>query len=219
MKTSRLNNQGIAHPAILILLIVILGVIGFAGWYVWKLNAPQTDSKSTQPKAHPTTDKEKTEATASTVPKLISDEWLLRESAEASIKVPDGFNILVPESNPVNFVLPNDDGSLRYEKGTRAQVVGEPHKHFARGLLATYNSTGLNDLGTYLRSFKTYSGLDVEVKFYEENDTEDTVIPYGVKWLKYKVAKGDKMFTVDYMYEGEGIVDIIDEMVKTIVIK
>lgn len=38
MKANRSNNRGIAHLGILIVAVVVLGVIGFAGWSVYQQN-------------------------------------------------------------------------------------------------------------------------------------------------------------------------------------
>ena len=68
----------------------------------------------------------------------------------------------------VGFVLPDEpQGTLKYEQGKKAQVVGEPHKHFGLGLLAGRGPSQLNDLGTELKRFETYAGLPVIVKLYE----------------------------------------------------
>jgi hypothetical protein len=111
---------------------------------------------------------------------------------------------------------------LKYQEGIKAQVVGEPHKHFGPGLMASSSDTSYEDPnpGTYERGFKTYGGLDVEVRIFEQNDPDAvTTLPSGSKFLKYWVRKDGKYFYVGYIYKGEGIVYIIDEMVKTIIIK
>jgi hypothetical protein len=206
----------------ILLILVIIGIIGGTGWYVYASNkSADNSSNDTGSKTPPAKNNKAEPSPIPSTEKPLSADWLSRESAEASIRVPDGFNILVSNNDPVSFSLPDEpEGTLRYQAGTKAQVVGEPHKHFGLGLLASYGSTGLNDLGTYQRSFKTYSGLAVEVKLYEQNDPEAiTTIPYGSKYLKYKVTKDGKIFNVDYFYKGEGLVNIIDEMVKTITIK
>lgn len=215
------------------LLIVIVGLVGATGWYVLKSNkhdsngsAASYDTGQSSSQNSTLTGKEKTKGSTPkpSVTEKLSDNWLIRESAEASIKVPDGFNILVNGNHPVNFLLSNDQGELKYEPGTRARVVGENHKHFGLGLIVTYGSAKEEDVdpnpGTLQRNFKTYDGLDVEVRVFEQNDPEAvTTLPYGSTWLKYWVKKGDRYFYVGYIYKGDGIIEVIDEMAKTIVIK
>ena len=79
----------------------------------------------------------------------------------------------------------------KYEQGKKAQVVGEPHKHFGLGLLAGRGPSQLNDLGTELKRFETYAGLPVIVNFYEvPSDPEGpTTFVLGSKYLSFSVWK------------------------------
>ncbi len=217
MSNSQMRQAGFGVVGIVAVVLVVAALAGVSVVVFKKssgtktaVSAPSPTPQSDEPEATPMPADEK----------RLSADWLVRESVAASIRVPDGFNILVADNHPINFSLPDDQGELTYRKGAKAQVVGEPHKHFGLGLLVSYDGTGLNDLGTYQRSFKTYSDLKVDVDLFEQNDPEAvTTIPYGSKYLKYKVIKDNKRFTVDYFYKGEGVVDIIDEMVRTIIIK
>lgn len=239
-------QKGFSHIAI-VCTVAILGIITFTGWRVYQNSNKQTSDNSSSNNSkqisnfeecvaagNPVLESypEKCTANGKTYTKAgkteegsvkeerISDGWLLRESGVASIRVPDGFNILVPANEPLQFVLPDVPvGTLKYEKGTKAQVVGEPHKHFELGLMAGINS-GWNERGQEARRFKTYDGKEVVVnRFYQENDPEFLDFSKGTTLLQYKITQGDDSFRVDYAYMGGGIVDIVDEMVKTISFK
>jgi hypothetical protein len=216
------KQKGFSVPHISVVLVVI-SIVSFTGWYVWNAKKNTDAALSSVPagassrSAKVDKDEEKVKPIAA---KHLSDDWLLRESSEASIRVPDGFEILINKDDPVAFWLPDaPQGTLKYRKGTQARVMGEPHKHFELGIIATYNKPGFNDLGTYHKGIKTYSNLDVEVKLYEQKEVEGVpAFTPGSKYLKYTVKKDDKYFNVDYVYLGEGITDIVEEMVKSITI-
>lgn len=65
MKKVPRKTRGFAHPALLVLVLLVLGIIAFAGWYIWKQNAdkqPATDTSLTQ--TTQTTTEKKKEAVA-----------------------------------------------------------------------------------------------------------------------------------------------------------
>jgi len=151
----------------------------------------------------------------------LSSGWLLRQSGDASIRVPDGFNILVNPADTFDFWLPDQpQGTLEYTKGTSAKIVGEPRKHFELGLIVSYNKAGFNDRGTAIEGFETYDGLDVVVKLFEQTvDPEGVDFPKGAKHYKYIVSKDNDYVNIDYVYLGDGYKNIIEEMVKTVSLK
>lgn len=211
-----MKNQKGFSLVLAIVLIACLGVIGFAGWKV----SNQKDSGQKNPDSTKQEEQKSDDTQSQSEPNL-SESWLLRESAEASIRVPDGFKILASQNQLFNFTLPDDpQGTLKYSKGEPAVVVGEPAKHFGLGLIVGFNNEGLNDRGMQVREFKAYSGLNVTVKLFEQTVEPDGVdYPKGAKHLKYTVGSSNKYINVDYVYLGDGLVNIIDEMVKSANIK
>lgn len=206
--TKKQNGFGVIE---ILLVILVLSAIGLAVWYV--LNKDTAEQASTTSQTTQTTNQDKKQ----TSNEKLSANWLLRQSNEASIKVPDGFKILVTDGQPINFVLP---GTPVYEKGVTAAIVGQPSKHFELGIIAGYNTEGWNDRGAEIKKFQTDSGLPVTVKLFEQqNEPEGLDFAKGTKHLKYTVTKGDKYFNIDYAYQGEGIVDIVEQMVKTVTIQ
>jgi competence protein ComGC len=198
----------------ILVVILVLSAIGLAVWYVLnKNNAEQTSTTNPTSQTTQATNQNNEQTSNET----ISANWLLRQSNEASIKVPDGFKILVTDGQPIDFVLPE---TPVYEKGVTAAVVGQPAKHFELGIIAGYNTEGWNDRGAEIKKFQTDSGLPVTVKLFEQqNDPEGLDFAKGTKHLKYTVTKGNKYFNIDYAYQGEGIVDIVEQMVKTVTIQ
>jgi hypothetical protein len=209
------KNQYGFGVVVVVIIVLVLGIIGFTAWKVAdRINTPVAQANTP---AQASNSKQTSKA-------KLSDTWLLRESDNASIRVPDGFQVLAAQGDTLNFVLPDSpEGTLKYEKGTTATVVGEPHKEFGLGLIASYNSAGLNHLGSKVREFQTYSGLPVTVEQYKReqpfdpNEASDIIV--GATYVKYTVTKGDNRFNVDYVYQSKNYLDIIDEMVKSIDIK
>lgn len=212
-----MKNQKGFSLVIVLILVVALVAIGFTLWKITNNQKPIVENSGDN------TNQEEKEL-VNTEPKPepnLSEDWLLRESLNSSIHVPDGFNILANQGEPFNFSLPDEPrGTLKYVQGQPAKVVGEPHKHFELGLLVAFNQEGLNDRGALVREFKTYSGLNVTAKSFEQVEEPMGVdFPKGAEHLKYKITKNTDYINVDYVYLGDGLVNIIDEMVKSANIK
>ncbi len=215
MKLTKRNQKGFSVVEILIV-IVVIGLLGAVGWLVY--DRQKSKDNSTQPTAQQENQAKKSTADDSQeADKKLSANWLLRQSSSASIRVPDGFNFLTNTGEDFDLWLPDQpQGTLVYKEGTLAKVVGEPHKHFELGLIVSYNKEGFNDRGTKFKDLKTYSGLDVVVKLFEQTTDPDGVdFPKGAKHLKYTITKGENYINIDYVYLGNGYVEAIEEMVKT----
>lgn len=211
----KVNQKGFSVVEILIV-IVVVGLLGAVGWLVYdrqnsKDNSTQTTTQKENQTKQPTSDENKE------AEKKLSANWLLRQSSNASIRVPDGFNFLTNAGEDFDLWLPDQpQGTLVYKEGTLAKVVGEPHKHFELGLIVSYNKEGFNDRGAKVKEFKTYSDLPVVVKLFEQtNDPDGVDFPKGAKHLKYTITKGSDYINIDYVYLGSGYVEAIEEMVKT----
>jgi len=211
----KVNQKGFSVVEILIV-IVVVGLLGAVGWVVYdRQNSKNDSAQSTVQQENqakqPTADDNKE------AEKKLSANWLLRQSSSASIRIPDGFNFLTNAGEDFDLWLPDQpQGTLVYKEGTLAKVVGEPHKHFELGLIVSYNKEGFNDRGTKVKELKTYSGLNVVVKLFEQTTDPDGVdFPKGAKHLKYTVTKGEQRINIDYVYLGSGYVEAIEEMVKT----
>lgn len=210
------KQHGFGHIAVLVI-IVVLGVLGLITWQFMSMREDDTPATTTT-----TSTNEKTEnQDQPVVEEKLSANWLLRESETAAIRVPDGFNILAAEGQAFDFVLPDvPQGTLKYQAGTEAQVGAAPAKHFDLGLIVSFNEAGFNDRGAVTKKFKTYSGLEVTLKYFEQTvEPEGVDFPKGAKYLKYTVTKDSDYINIDYVYMDTGIVDIIEEMVKTASIK
>lgn len=208
------NQNGFSTPHVL-LALVLVAVIGLAGYKVYDSQKKTSEPAQNSSHANETVKPDKKEEPK--VEEKLSDNWLLRESEEASIRVPDGFEILTREESEINFSLP---GTPTYKQGEMAKVVGEPHKHFELGVIVALNNQGWNERGTETAQLKTYSGLDVKVRQFEQTEEPDGLdFAKGTKLIQYKVINGDYYMSIDYAYQGEGIVDIIEEMVKTATIE
>lgn len=214
------NNQNGFGALGVFAVVLVLAMVGFAAWKVIDQNKePATTSNATNTKAVTNTSKQNEPKAKDDI--KLSDTWLLRESTEASVRVPDGFNILVPDGETLDFLLADvPQGYLKYTKGETAEVVGAPHKHFELGILAGFNSSGWNDRGEEIKTMKTYSGLEVKVKEFKQTEEPNGLdFAKGTTLRQYTVIKGENSFTVDYAFMNEGIVNIVEEMVKSVNIK
>lgn len=211
----KVNQKGFSVIEVLIV-IVVIGLAGATGWLVYNRQNNKSDLEQ-QPTVQEGQAKQSTTDENKEAEKKLSANWLLRQSSGASIRVPDGFNFLADAGEDFDLWLPDQpQGDLVYNEGTLAKVVGEPHKHFELGLIVRYNKEGFNDIGTKVKELKTYSGLNVDVKLFEQTTDPDGLgFPKGAKYLKYTVTKGSDYINIDYVYLGNGYVDAIEEMVKT----
>lgn len=210
----RHNSKGFsAVEALLIVLILLL--LSAAGWYVYSKGQDKNDNVAPTKKSNTSHNNKKTPQ--STPEKKLSDEWLLRESSDASIKIPDGFEILVTEGKTLDFAHP---GVPKYDQGVKAKVAGEANKHFELGVTAGLNGYWWNRRGAEVKKMQTYTGLDVTVnQFIQENEPDGADFARGTTLLEYTISNGEKFVGIQYAYQGEGIVGIIEEMVKTVTIK
>jgi prepilin-type N-terminal cleavage/methylation domain-containing protein len=208
------NHKGFSLVEILIV-IVVIGLLGAAGWFIYdRQNTNNTEQSNSQQGNQP---QNSTANESEDAEKKPSTNWLLRQSSNATIHVPDGLEFLAAPGEDFDFVVPDQlQGTLVYKEGVLAKQIGEPHKHFDLGLIVGYNNEGFNDRGTKIKELSTYSGLSVDVKLYEQTTEPDGVdFPKGAKHLKYTVTKGSNYINIDYVYLGSGYVDAIEEMVKT----
>lgn len=207
----------------IILIIVLIGVLGGAGWLVLKRNNSADRDKQSTALVQPNTNSEK-EATPP--PKAANDEsdnWLLYTSADDSyrIRLVDGQEFL--ENRTDNGASGLSAADFMPKPGTQA-VVG-PLESGKEGVMGLF--IGPSDLtvlehtrGEKQAGFKTTSGQDVEeYDFVQTTDPDLVDIAKGGKENTYFVRKGDKTIRIIYSYfDNENTatnLDYVKKMIKS----
>jgi hypothetical protein len=95
----RLNQKGFS-PLHIVLLVVVIAIIGFAGWYVWDANQKTSDTEEVTPTPTPTLSVSIT-PTPTTSQYLVIDEWGVRGSRTVGITLMYG--IKEDNSNQLYF--------------------------------------------------------------------------------------------------------------------
>lgn len=119
------NQSGLAVIET-VLILVVIGIIGFTGWYVWQskqksdeMLTPNQSSSQSSGKSKAATNDNGAKQTASEQ----SDSWLLFTSAknEFSIRVPDGWKLEQYEDSPSLYTFSNDN--LQIIPGQKAVIT------------------------------------------------------------------------------------------------
>lgn len=227
MRNQHENQQGFAIVEAL-LVVVIVGMIGFVGWYVY---SAQKDTDKTLDAAS------KSQVPTKTVkpkPAATNDEtskWLLYTSPgnEFSMRLADGWKLERYQKTPALYTFSSKD--LTYASGVKAVVteVEGGKDGSGTGLSISYADTSSKaahysppDGSVQSATFQTTSGIDV--KTYEYTETRAQVegmgaIAQGGKIYSYILdsSKGHSMY-VYYGFEP-GDTDthlLVEKCVKTI---
>jgi len=196
MKTSN-KSQGFAVLEAA-LIIVVIGIIGFTGWYVWHARQDTNKTLASNPspadqvgiKAAPTVDKKKA-------------EWYLFTSEKGgySMRLPDGWNFIQDTSVGSIYNDRSDSTSTTDQEGTAATVkdVAEGTDYFGnltfRATMLSSRSLADSDVAEsskQLASFKTDDGADVTVYYYKDEAA------HTKQWV-YRLKNGTSALEVTYI--------------------
>ncbi len=228
---------------LVVLFLVILGIVGGAGWYVLKANknidktnAGTTKSSTTQENKQPVGIKTGTaqvteQGTVSkphTAPAEVAD-WLLYEvpSKEYKLKLADGWKLDRQSSasvggQPINsmFTLRND---LAILSGTRATVNEiEGGRDSDTGFSISFQDKSYTSRGTKLESLYTYEGKEiVRYSFLQTQEPTGLDIPKDGKDYTYSI-KGKSGYVTCYYGIAKEDVDYhenIEKVLQTVIVK
>lgn len=200
-----------------LLIILILVIVGFAGYYVWD----RQDSKSNTKAAKNTTSTKKAN-------KKEVNKWFAftPQNDEYTILLPDGwkFDYSQQESSsilysPTNRMIDSTDtravvtsSTGGYGMGTGFWLQAEPKQ------AAAVTNIGMD--GEKLPSLKTGEGKEILVSFRENEEEGNMSYEVGAKIYSYSIDYGDKVVTAQYSF-NPGNKDqraTVEESIKTIVL-
>lgn len=215
------NNSGfsVLHALLLLLLIAI---IGFTGWYVWQAN-DNIDSTLEVSSSEPVTE---LPAKKSAEQKDVTSIWLKYTAPNDvySMKLADGLTFVKSEVDGPYYGISSDDVSAA-QPGTRAKVIPAEPFNGKDGVLGMYVNyyqnaqaaeTGNHKLQSTL---KTSSGLKVDKYYYEQSTEPDGIgLRKGDKSYLYHVQNGSSLLQIDYSIPAgqSGNIDVVEQMVRTV---
>jgi len=203
-----------------LLIVLILSVLGFAGYYVMTQNKKDKTADATS-----TIEKSKDSSTPASSVKDETEDWYEYQPAnkEYTIKLPDGWELQYGENTTSLYGFSYE--SITYVAGEKAKVTLVGGRDWgAIPFLLNYSATGsvvFDVVGTKQSSFKTNSGLTVD-KYYNlvTSDPETMGPPKDTKQYSYEVKKGTSVVVVqhDIVPDGTDQTAIIEKVIKTIIL-
>lgn len=190
MKNIRQKGFGMVE---ILIVIVVVGLLGTIGWLVYdrqknnKVDRPQQSSNQVQPTA--TTEKQ----TTSTTP---SDSWLkyTSQNNKYSLAIPDGWHLESIKGE--DDLSAWDTKNISFVAGTRAKVDtvggGRDGSSIAFSLIYNYKTNEKSGFSDRLKKIKTYTTTNgVTVDKYsrtQTNEPEDRDIPKGTTEFVYRLT-------------------------------
>lgn len=193
MKTTNQEGFGVVEA---LLIILIVGIIGFASWIVYSSQIKTSNSLDNA---------NKTNNAQAVKPGLSKDEsanWLLYEppGKEYKMRVPDGWGLTSFDKGYVLHTF--DTHNIVYKQGTKAVITpSEGGKDYTSiPFILVYNDTYSYDhrkeRTSQELSFMTGQGINVEKYiFTQTNDPEGLDIPKNTKEYSYFVKKGSQVIS------------------------
>lgn len=191
------NQKGFGIVEVL-LLIVLMGLVGGVGYYVYSQSKKNDTESKTQ--VGVTTEKPATEKAPA-----VTDEtadWLLYESPgkEFSIRLADGW--VLERYQKLAPIYAAESSNIVLKNGTKAKIVevdgGRDFNYVAFGLWY-YDAQDLNTVGTMQKTFKTDQGLNVEKYYYKQLTEPDGIgLPKGTEEYNYYIKSGEKYVGINH---------------------
>ncbi len=212
----RFTQSGFGVVEVL-LIVLALAVIGFAGYYVWHTQQSRADKDSSESSSSSSESLNNSNSNQSSESK-VSESWYKYTSTggEYTIRIADGLTFmnidggtsiythdLTTAAGTVGKVVPQTDGS------------DNPY-----GLFVSYSATSADGvpLGDRQAGFKTNSGLMVDVYSYTQAQSEGIGLSKGDKHYTYRITDGERVVTASYAYPSSqsGQAALVEQMVKTV---
>lgn len=199
-----------------LLVILIITIIGFGGYYVWQNQTEKsTDTKST---AQAPKRSEMPESDQSVDD--ISSDWTLFQvpNGSASIRLADGLQFVASEDKTSLI----DYNEVNYIAGVPAKIEVIPHgSDNPIGLFMCFTcDVYIDERSDKQESLTTKTGVVVEKYFFEQTIEPDSLdYPKGAKAYEYVAKKNGKTVTIRYSFMGTGVLEIVEKMIKTLEVK
>ena len=205
----KLNQKGFgAVEAIIVLVVVVL--LGAAGWFVYDKNhnskVSTTPTPNTTPSARPTDD---------------ASKWYLYTSYDGTYKIRLADGLTFSRNSDSSAICTR--GSVVELGSTTAKVEIENNGHEGGGgLCINYfakSSDASWDFGEKRQGFKTNAGLEVEkYYYYQATEPEAAGLRKGDEEYTYRIIKDGKAVVIAYsvMAGEKANTDLVEKMVKTV---
>lgn len=204
-----------------LLILVIVGILGGVGWFVYHSNKKPTrvisDTAPVQSETPKTADKTVVPAKDET------DDWLLYESPgkEYKIRLADGWNI--SRTGTTDFIYAWAITDLKLKPGVPATVTqvdgGRDGSSMAFSLIIPTVPVENFVRGDKQTQLKTQGGLTIDKYIFTQTvEPEGPDLPKGSKEYRYVIKKSSKTITVvhDENVGEPNLVDLVEKVVKTI---
>ncbi len=186
-----------------LLILVIVGILGGTGWYVWNAHNKANDTLTNADAANSSVAKYSKKLASQKKDETAS--WLQYESPDKKItmKIPDGWKLTEMNSTGLFHV---DDNGFAISSGTKAVITkATGGRGYSTGLAILFDQSLTKDYcGKMLRgvkqdSLKTLSNIEiVKYKYAQtEKDLPDDV-PYGGTAFNYCVTQSGYSIYVNY---------------------
>lgn len=216
-----INQRGFAILQ-MILLVVLAGMIGGTGYYVY--NAQKETNKSldsANKNLQQLSERKDTKETPTET--RAEDSWLKFETADYSVRIPDGWQGISLGGN----IYARDPAKMKYTEGTKAviETLEEGGWDGASPFALYVPRQGDSEMvreGTKQSELKTEQGLTVQVHKYVQT-TEPDGIGYqkgDTVYLYYFDADGKYLHVSHVVSQGgEDHSALVERLVKTVVVK
>jgi hypothetical protein len=190
-----------------VLILVVVAILGFTGWFVWhaKQNADKSLNAANSSEQASIKAKKKA-ADSKPEPGDETKDWLLFKAPSGAwtMKLADGWILNASEGSDGLGTLDNDH--VKPLPGTPAKLTHEGGKDGETGLFINYATQNLEQVytpGTKQPPLKTNDGLDVEKYYYIVSGESGGVGPQpGDMEYVYVIKKGsNRAITVDYSFQ------------------
>ncbi len=199
-----------------LLILVIAGVLGGTGWYVWHHHKKTTipSSSTTSP-----TSASSTQSTTSATPDPTANWTLFTSQDGFSIRIPDGWQLI---NNNGELISPVDSSSLTYKAGTAATITKQTLGDDAVHPFVIY-SPGYTDQQLKSANYQNLGQISakntIATKYYYEQTSQPQGLGLdkGDKEYRYHFASGQKTVDVTYVIRpgDSDNTNMVEKAVKT----
>jgi hypothetical protein len=197
-----------------LLTLLLVSFISFAGYYVWNSQKHTTEDKKSNGASN------KSAVASGSKPVDIASSWLKYTTSDRvyGVNLPDGYDFEKSDDGSLIMAL---EEKMVYQKGTKATLNELLGRGAVVGLFVNFDAqSNMSDGATPMKDFSTKSGVQVS-EYYQlySEDSEGIGPSKGTKEYIFIAYKGSKKVEVRYTSLNPSQLDTVEQMVKTISIQ
>lgn len=202
------------------LLVLVIAVVGFGGYYVWNQQQKKDTSSQPSPTSSESTNTSEEKDTEEEQEVDKAKDWTVYSGTSFSVKIPDGWELIGNREYKNIAAYCSDNSCVTYKEGTRGKVQdteGGRGGPFKFGLFANSNAQVRGAKVEYNEK----ANYPVEkYKFTQTGEQEPMDIPTGGTEYLYIVDRGDDKMAVTYALfsaddkDESNIVDLLVASIK-----